>query len=185
MYTISKFLSRNLFKLFQNLSNRFQGIEIHDLRIQKFHHDSVFQAELGVIDGAAKVENFTFVVMRCRNLLFEALSHHIISRIRQDFQRFLEIFGFHKDIIRIECGYCKNTNVIFCENSREFRKNADKRKIKYTLNTESSPSIISFNSILGYIICFAYEGYFFVGLANEIKIITRIDITNVRYFTDC
>ena len=142
MYTILKFLSRNLFKLFQNLSNRFQGIEIHkidlfavggdegtdfgvtlcfgdfrDLRIQKLHHDSVFQAEFGVIDGAAKVEDFAFVVMRCRNLLFEALSHHVISRIRQDFQRFLEIFGFHKDIIRIECGYCKNTNVIFCENS--------------------------------------------------------------------
>ena len=87
----------NLFKLFQNLSNRFQGIEIHevhllaiggdegadfgvalrfgdfrDLRIQKLHHDSVFQTEFGVIDGAAKVEHFTFVVMRCRNLLFEA-----------------------------------------------------------------------------------------------------------------
>ena len=57
--------------------------------------------------------------------------------------------------------------------------------MKYTLNTESSPSIISFNSILGYIICFAYKGYFFVGLANEIKILIRIDITNVRYFTDC
>lgn len=94
MYTILKFLSRNLFKLFQNLSNRFQGIEIHkidllavggdegtdfgvtlcfgdfrDLRIQKLHHDSVFQAESGVIDGAAKVENFTFIVIRCGNLL--------------------------------------------------------------------------------------------------------------------
>ena len=79
------------------MSNRFQGVEIHEVhllavggdesadfgvalrfgdfryfRIQKFHHDSVFQAESGVIDGAAKVENFTFVVMRCRNLLFEA-----------------------------------------------------------------------------------------------------------------
>lgn len=117
--------------------------------------------------------------------MFEALSHHIISRIRQDFQRFVEIFGFHKDIIRIESGYRKNSNAIFCKNSREFRKDTYKRKIKYTLNTESSPSIISFNSILGYIICFAYEGYFFVGLANEIKILTRIDITNVRYFTDC
>ena len=91
---ISKFSSRSLFKLFQNLSNRFQGVEIHevhmlavggdegadfgvalrfgdfrDLRIQKFHHDSVFQAESGVIDGAAKVEDFTFIVMRCGNLL--------------------------------------------------------------------------------------------------------------------
>ena len=169
MYTILKFLSRNLFKLFQNSSNRFQGIEVHevhlfavrgdesadfgvalrfgdfrDLRIQKFHHNSVFQAESGVIDGAAKVGNFTFVVMRCGNLLFEALSHHIISRIRQDFQRFLEIFGFHKDIIRIESGYRKNSNAIFCKNSREFRKDTYKRKI-----------------------------------------LTRIDITNVRYFTDC
>ena len=62
----------------QRLHNRFQGVEIHevhlfavggdqgadfgvalrfgdfrDLRIQKLHHDSVFQTEFGVIDGAA------------------------------------------------------------------------------------------------------------------------------------
>ena len=77
---------------------------------------------------------------------FFEISHHVISRIRQDFQRFLEISGFHKDIIRIESGYRKNSNAIFCKNSREFRKNTYKRKIKYTLNTESSPSIILKNS---------------------------------------
>lgn len=60
MYTILKFLSRNLFKLFQNLSNRFQGIEVHDLRIQKLHHDSVFQAELGVVDKHRGDERFYF-----------------------------------------------------------------------------------------------------------------------------
>ena len=32
----------------------------------------MLQAEFGVIDGAAKVEDFAFVVMRCGNLLFEA-----------------------------------------------------------------------------------------------------------------
>ena len=58
------------------------------------------------------------------------------------------------------------------------------RKIKYSLNAETSPSIISFSCIWGSIICFAYEGYFFVGFSNEIEILARINIFNVRYFTD-
>lgn len=32
----------------------------------------MLQAEFGVIDGAAKVEDFAFVVMRCGNLLLDA-----------------------------------------------------------------------------------------------------------------
>ena len=74
-----------------------------------------------------------------------------------------------ENVISVVGGNCKNTDFVFCQKRRNFRKYPDKRKIQNALYSARFPPVLACNCVVGYNFRAANQRVFRIGFADETK----------------